>query len=386
MTRKRRNRDGISIEDRWKAKGHREGAKWLFKVRDPAARTYIRRAFTDEALGMQWARDTAAHVRLGDVTAGAVTLSAIAKEYVQSLIDLKRHPHHIREVERVLKGLETSGVSDLKARDFRAKVEHWRRSLRASAIDDQGRTRRRSKFDLSPRTANRYLLHVRSLIRYAVDRGYLPKNPLSRLRDLDEPDIIKKTFSIDELRAIIGLKAYDEPVWWWAVIMAYTGMRAQEALHLQWQFIDRSARTIAVKLLPEYRLKRNRERSIPAQAELLALIDQHPEKQDMGWMLPEAVRQGYSTTLASKLRAILARAGVTLGPRTPHSFRHGYAAIQVAGREEVFSICRALGHQDLALTEHYSREAATYRPTIEAEGWKAGEMRLTPRNALGRSA
>jgi len=29
-------RDGISIEDRWKAKGRPEGRRWLAKVRGPA--------------------------------------------------------------------------------------------------------------------------------------------------------------------------------------------------------------------------------------------------------------------------------------------------------------------------------------------------------------
>ncbi len=373
----KRNRDGISVEDKWATTGHRRGAHWIFKVRDPNLRTYIRQAFSDEAAGWSWAKDMQAKVRLGQDGAGKAHTATVAKEYVQGLTDLKRHDHHIREVKRVLNSLSTSGATDLKARDFRAKVEHWRRTLKASKTDDKGRIRRQEVFELAPVTVNRYLLHVRSLVSYAVDSGYISRNPLGRIKSLEEGDRIKATFTIAELQSLVALRAYDNPAWLWAVLMAFTGCRSQEALHLRWEWVDIAAGTVSVRLHPDYDLKRDKERSIPLQPVLAGILGKYPNRPDLGWIVSGTFRSAKPSTLSDALKRTLHAAGIVIGDRTPHSFRHTFASIMVATGQHVFDTCRALGHSDLKMTEHYSREAASHRATIEREGWKPGELRLT---------
>ena len=83
----KRNRDGISVEDRWSALGHRRGVRWIFKVRDPILHTYIKENFTDEDAGWTWAKDTQAKVLLGQDSAAKALTAVVAKEYVQGLTD-----------------------------------------------------------------------------------------------------------------------------------------------------------------------------------------------------------------------------------------------------------------------------------------------------------
>jgi hypothetical protein len=65
-----RNRDGISIEDRWEARGARIGKRWLVKVRDTRLHRYKRKAFADHDAAKAWGRQTRARFELAEGSAG----------------------------------------------------------------------------------------------------------------------------------------------------------------------------------------------------------------------------------------------------------------------------------------------------------------------------
>jgi integrase len=381
---------------------------WRYRVRDTRARAYITATFTamkgpgepDEhrrtpgcSEGDTWAAETRAKLALRLTSAGKALTADVLTDYVQELNRNRRNATHVREVERVLGDL-AKVAPDMKASGFYSQVMRWRDGLKAKKNNDpkpgeqEGKVRRVEVFDLAPVTINRYTLHVRSLVRYAMDRQELHHNPLASLKDLDEADPIKATFTIPELRSLIGLRDYDNDVWTWAAVMAFTGMRAAEALHLRWQDVNLEDKLATVKLQPGvYDLKRAKERTVPIVAGLHVVLTDHPHKRDIGFIVNDKdVRDGWNTVRCRELGRLCKRAGFDLGDRTPHSFRHTYAAIMVAAREDVFSICRALGHADLKMTEHYSREAAAFRPLITREGWKPGELRLLPADAPATTA
>lgn len=381
MARRRRNRDLITTPHRLPS------GSWRYRVRDPLESRYRSATFAPDpvadkarttpgcAAGDAWAQRQRASFALGlDSTAEANT-AAIAGEYVAGLNDQRRNATHVADVSRVLDSF-AAAAPDLRSKDLPQRFDRWRRGLKAMEYSLSGRLRRREKFELAPRTINRHLGHVQALIKYAVERNYIPRNPLGRVRGVPVDDLSKPVFTIAELRAFVALEWFDDPAWMWAVIMAFTGMRSDEARHVRWQDVDHDAKLVHVRMAAGAKVKRNKERAAPLQADLAALLARHPAKADLGHIIPAEFRGLDNVCRTTRLTRALKAAGIERGARTPHSFRHTYAALMVATREDVFSVCRALGHRDLEMTAHYSREVSAYRPNVEREGWKPGELRL----------
>jgi len=65
-----KHRDGISIEDRWKAKGARTGMRWLAKVWDRRLQRYKRKAFREESNAKAWSKRERARFELAEASAG----------------------------------------------------------------------------------------------------------------------------------------------------------------------------------------------------------------------------------------------------------------------------------------------------------------------------
>ncbi len=385
------------------AEPYRRGARWVYRVWDPQEQEYRKRSFVPEAAdisrlakgtaaGDRWAIEQRALAQLGtSITAKSQELptAAVLGRYIEHLTSLRRRPAHVAEVRRVLSRFAEE-VPDLRAGAIQGQVRRWRAGLQILAKDGKGVRRRKVVVELAPSTLNRYLVLASALIRFAIDEGLLTSNPVGRaLEAVDEPDVVKPIFTVPELRAILALQRRDDPVWRWVVLMAYTGCRSEEAAHLRARDINREARVVEVRRqLGVYDLKREKERNIPLQAGLLAEIDQ--------WGIREGFLAYWPQVHDRKRRVVLfgallaeARlkppgkggaeaegAPVPIAGRSPHSLRHGYAAMMLATREDVFRICRAMGHADLRLTEHYSREVDLVQGVVTAEVWKPGELRL----------
>ncbi len=366
--------------------------RWWYRVRDPIVGTYRGKLFLPlpeddgrttpgTAAGDRWAAEQRAAVLLGRSIAAkstAVPTAALVVRFAQEMEDRRRKPEHVAEVRRVL-SLFAEQVPDLAAPMAAEQIRAWRsglRTLTASVGDGPGAGRRRrlKAHELAPTTLNRYLVHVRSLLTYAVAEELLPRAPgLRALHPVDEPDQVKPILTVQELRAVLALDRRQNPTWRWVVLMAYTGCRPGEAQVLRAQDVNRATGHVEVRLREGVRVKRDKERDIPIQPQLLVELDQWPT---MGGTLAGFSKDVDRRTRGDHFADLLKAAGVDHGERTPHSLRHGFAAMLLATREDVIRLRRAMGHSDLKLTDHYSREMNQVRAVIESEGWKPGELRL----------
>jgi integrase len=390
---KKRDRDGIAKMDTWTKRGPDgapvaserwgKGMRWVYRAWDAEAERYKSKSFADEAAGQKWAMDQLAKFTLKqDSAEAAPLLSELAKAYIGDLEDEKLNERHIGEVKRVLASLVASGVSEITAKGFVEGVKSWRRKLKAEEFnqpDKKGRIvrRRLNQFGLSPLTINRYMGHVRAVTRYAVRKGKLLRDPLMDVGDQPVPKSIKPTFTVAEIRALVSLGAWDNPAWVWGMLMAFTGCRDQEALHLRWEWVDWDGERLAVKRHPDYSLKGNKERTMALQSGLAALLKLAPNKRDIGWIVSDAgFRKTDNKARAAALSRVLKDAEVTMGERTPHSFRHTFAAVKAATREDSFTLSAEMGHSDLHITKHYAQEKEAYVKIVRVEGWKPGELRF----------
>lgn len=388
------------------------GGHWQYRVLDRDLGTYKTKTFTRDpevdkhrkpdgcAEGDAWAAKKGARFELDMDAAGKLPTRTVLKAYLESLDDRRRAPAHVADVKRIIMDMIVRGeVEDLRADGLLLKVESWRRGLRRRSRevsiqrrDRQGRIVERptalpvdpekpaklSEARLSPVTLNRYTVIVKALVNYAVKRELLHRDPLAALELASEPDAIKPTFTVAEIRQVLNLHDVRNPAWWWVVLMLLTGCRAREALHLRWE--DVKDGVLLVKLREGVRIKRDKERVIPLHPDLVEVLSWHRKRTDLGWIITDGTLRSMNTKcLGRRFVDVLTDSGVMVGERTPHSCRHTLAAMLTAGHASAFMVADWLGHAQLETTRGYSREAAMMRPTILGEGWKPGELRLLPR-------
>lgn len=395
------------------------GGRWQYRVLDRDLGSYKTKTFTRDPLrdanrkpdgcaeGDEWASKKGARFELDLDSAGRLPTSTVLKAYLESLEDRRRAPAHKADVQRIIKDLVVrGGVTDLRADGLLLKVESWRRGLRrrSRAVtirrrDEAGRLTeapqplpadptmpaKLTKERLSPVTLNRYTVIVKALVNYAVKRQLLDRDPLAALELVSEPDLIKPTFTVAEVRKVLELRAIKDSAWWWVSLMLLTGCRAREALHLRWE--DVKDGVVLVKLRDGVRIKREKERVIPLHHDLATVLSWHPRRADLGWIVADGDLRSMNTKcLGRRFADVLTDAGVVAGERTPHSCRHTLAAMLTAGHASAFMVADWLGHAQLETTRGYSREAAQLRPVITAEEWKPGELRLLDRSQAGKVA
>lgn len=406
-----RNGAGWTIVDLWAKSPARagRGMRWLARAWDPRLRKHRNQSFPDvmpdrssgHIAAERWARDKSAKLRLGQDSAGVVSLPAVASSYLDQLKDEGRCKEHRAEIKRVVDSLEAAGITDLLAKDFPLKVRShivaWRdqHKFRRTLVDEKGKTillkrgpnkgkPKREGQLLAASTRHRYLGHVKSIAGFAVTWDYLMKNPMDKVT-LDKGVTSQASFNVDELRLLVPHG--DEVLWLAFLGMAYQGLRLAEAMHLRWEWIDWSANRLYVKRHPAYRLKRNKERSVPLQPEYRAVLEKR--RRDIGWI----IEQDELRTITGAAKPNRKKAwrmfhqyvdgrGVTCGERSPHSTRHTWIPLMMATGEDSAFVQLWAGHTEIETTIGYSEARDAMRAAVT--GWPRGELRLMP-TAIARA-
>lgn len=360
--------DGIKIEDLYTKRGRTSGKRWLFGVYDTGTEKYKYKSFNSKPEGWQWARKQQGLFTLGLDSAGKADLASIGAEYIQRrLVNRGRTAGHIQQVQQVLDDLVSLGARDLKAANFVAKVEKWRAALKSRKQD------RKNVFELTPATRNRYLGHIKAITRYAMRYGYVLRDPLLLVEPETEPEAIKPTFSFDELTIMVSDFHRDKPWWLPVVLMVYGGFRIQEAMYLEWQDIGWREKQISVLLKPKYySLKRQKERLVPLQDELAAILN--PMAKPAGWIVSEDRIRTKKASYRGRFKTFLRSLEIASGQRTIHSMRHSFTALLLATGENVFAVRDILGHSDLQTTAGYAKSQMRYREAVK--DWPRGEFKL----------
>ena len=240
--------------------------KWLARVKVPGVGRYQSRSFpaAEKRRAVEWAQTEAAVRRLGvdPRRPNGVPTLPVVRDYVARLRDLRRSESHAADVERRLVQL-AEAVPDLAAPGATDAIERW---LRALAAGGDGAA------PLSPATRNKILVQVRGCCRWAVRRGKLAVDPTGALDRVSVPSPLPPVFTFAELRLLLG--QVDDPYHRLFAVMVYTGLRAQEAASLHWEDIDWGGGVVLVKLRAGVRIKREKERLVPLQPELRAILEQ----------------------------------------------------------------------------------------------------------------
>jgi hypothetical protein len=285
--------DGVSVS--WTKDDSGKVVGCLVKVRDEIGR-YQGKRFAVTSIGRdgkpcfplaakRWAKTLLKKFTAGTSSAGVANVLAIGQEYVKRLGDTGSSPIHASSVENTITAVSEAGMKDFKAPNFHARFHHWLSNLQGNwwPEAEKFKFRRKTKLTLSNSTKNLIIRHVRSVIHYAINTRRLNQDPLAGIKRYTVPEKLKPLFTIQEIRDMVSNENSSDKWWLPACLMIYTGCRVQEAMHLRWEWIDWESHVIRLQIHADFQIKNQRERIIPLQPELEAILK--PLGKPHGWII-----------------------------------------------------------------------------------------------------
>jgi len=229
--------------------------------------------------------------------------------------------------------------------------QNFVRSWLASLKDD----------DITGRTINRKISTLKSFFKYHLKQGNVENTPMF---NIISPKISKRlpVFIKEKDLADLNkaLKTHTED---WnglntkmlITVFYSTGMRLSELINMKEKQVDFSRKQL--KILG----KGNKERIIPAGAELLTIIKEYInekrkvfEKADDVLLVNEKGKKIYPKYAYNLVRSILTEEVKTLDKKSPHVLRHTFATHLMNNGANLDAVKELLGHASLASTQVYT--------------------------------
>jgi integrase len=282
-------------------------------------------------------------------------------------------------------------VKSGKPRKTRSRSRSAKVKLRHLTMDRAAAWSAANERVLAPTTAVIALITLQQICRYAVRRGWLAENPVTKLEPAEKPHWTPQQVAIleaDELAALLDRApaAYK----FLFEFLAHTGLRIGEALGLTWADIDYDAGLVRV----HRQLSRRREHRKPktaagkrdvilAPALARALRERwlaSRYKAGTDFVFADTLGRGLDyRDVGEGFRQAVRSAGLARdGKRLSlHSLRHGYASLLIAKGLNVVFVSRQLGHANpnVTLEVHATCSRRPNTPRPHAMPWTPATRR-----------
>jgi site-specific recombinase XerD len=217
-------------------------------------------------------------------------------------------------------------------------------------------------------TINRELACLRHMVEWAVDRGYVDRNPFRRLEMLEEQEYAPLRSTDEIIEAVFAeLEPHVCPVF---VLIRETGARRGEVLRLEHWQVDRENREI----LFAKRTKSGKNRLVPITDRAVEALDVVPPLPGCPYVFYDPETGTRWQTLRSQWLRARERAGYPW--LTPKHLRPAFATELSERGLETHMVQDLLGHSSVAVTERFylkRRQRAACRAALRVlAGRKAG--------------
>lgn len=213
---------------------------------------------------------------------------------------------------------------------------------------------------IAPRTVNKKLAALSTYCKYLIKEGKLDSNPVDRVlkpkvkkrnpvfvEESSMESLLDRDYFGDDFEGVRNKLIID--------LLYQTGMRRSELLGLKTGSPDRASKS--VKVLG----KRNKERIIPINDDLLAAIDKYldlragvvTEAGVNALIVTSTGKPAYDSLIYRIVRKYLAMV-TTLDKKSPHVLRHTFATHMLNDGADLNAIKELLGHANLSATQVYT--------------------------------
>lgn len=266
-----------------------------------------------------------------------VTFQQLCEEYLQHITIKGRSLNHINSMKTVTDGIfyPQLGANTLIADiDYAKHILPFFTWLKTTPSPSTGKVR-------SVVTTNKYGDYLKSFFNYAVQRGYINKNPMAlwakefvpkQTRELDVEDIQKIMDNSPEHLA-------------WAIEVAYnTGVRTgiSELLSLKWTDVDFDEGKIHI-----YAPKTKKKRWLRVPAEFLCRLRQKMAESQCEYIISYGGKP--VKRMNKSFKTACKKAGITY-PVRMYDIRHRFASELFKANVSVGEVSRALGHSRASTT------------------------------------
>lgn len=185
-----------------------------------------------------------------------------AELYARFIADADVKPHHIDRAKLFLPFFAEMAIGQITKND----IGRYRKQRHADYLSrqDSGYPK-----PLSESTVNRDIEVIRHILYWAVDEGFIPTNPIARVRLARERGKRRPVIPVtDELKLLAACSDHLRPI----VIAALdTGMRRGELLNQRWEDVDFDRKVISVS---QSKTPEGEHRLIPMTGRVHALLAQ----------------------------------------------------------------------------------------------------------------
>lgn len=242
-------------------------------------------------------------------------------------------------------------------RQMRLKQKAWQKSPQKGT--GRGKRVASTTRTINPKTVNREVTVIKSLVGFAIDRGWLPEHARVHLKQLPEAHVPVKFCSVEEVRALLdAAREQGTEIYAYIALAYYAGLRNGSIVALQWDSfsLGESGRwTVTV------RQKGNKLVTLPMRPELIEALELHggAELTELRtrrrgyWVFPSRTG-GHRLDVRTPFQQAAKAAG--LDWVTPHVLRHSVATHLVDAGVPLQDVADFLGHRlgDLSVVRlHY---------------------------------
>lgn len=291
---------------------------------------------------------------------------------------LRRHPAGLPPVtvseviDELVEVKRNAGKSDVYIKDLESRLGKFgdAMNIRISSVTGKQIEDYIRGLGKAPRTQNNIRRLIGTLFKFAIRRGYLPKDhdEMAGVEKADDSGGEIEVFTPDELNQLFDA-ARPEMIPYLA-IAAFAGLRASEIQRLDWSEIKLPRKIIEVKAA---KAKTASRRIVPVTDNLVAWLT--PYAQPFGPVMP-------FENASKQLTEILAKDAKLRWKR--NGLRHGFISYRLAIIKDMARVALEAGNSPQMIIKHY-RELVTEE---EAKKWfgkmppeEADNKTATPRNA-----
>lgn len=212
---------------------------------------------------------------------------------------------------------------------------------------------------LKPKTLHNLLTLLVSMLRLAVDLGWLDSVPRVR-----KPKIVLTAASFkyfkspEEVRRFLAAaREVSELAFMMYAVSIFTGVRLGELFALEWDCVDFDRKLITVSRSYGGPTKNERPRYVPLTDALAPLLRTWRLQAPGRLIFPTAsggMRQKSDVNFRKVFLRVLTLAGFPRGYVTPHSLRHTFASHWMMAGGDLYRLQRILGHSSQNMTLRYS--------------------------------
>jgi len=227
---------------------------------------------------------------------------------------------------------------------------------------------------ISKATINRELAFLKTMLSYAIKRGWLGANPLTGYKLYKEKLNKLRTLNKDEFQSFYNeASELLKPI---LITAYYTGMRKSEILNLKWDNVNLKEGYILVE-----DTKNEESRIIPINKPLNDTLNSvkytSPEENVFLNMKGEPVKE-FKTAFDGALR----RSGVK--KFTFHDLRHTFATNLVMKRVDLTTVKELLGHKSIIMTMRYSHPTPEHKKqAVESLDVVLNGQRMVKKEGVG---